>query len=101
SLFVHHCGSVPVPHTHRSPQLKMQSSESSGGNLRLLTSCSAPFSRASGRQATKVYSGQGADIVMQSLEIHIDGYAVYQDLQLISVQSVNRSALVGINCRAK
>jgi hypothetical protein len=37
------------------------------------------FSRASGRQA-KVYSGQGADIVMQSLEIHIDGYGVYRDL---------------------
>src|SRR5262245_38164050 len=44
----------------------MQSSESSGGNLRLSTSCSAPFSRASGRQATKVYSGRGADIVMKS-----------------------------------
>ena len=30
--------------------------------------------------ATKVYSGQGADIVMQSLEIHIDEYRVYQEL---------------------
>lgn len=32
---VQHCGSVPVPHTHQTLQLKMQSSESSGGNLRL------------------------------------------------------------------
>src|SRR5258706_13097879 len=45
----------------------MQSPESSGDNLRLST-CSAPFSRAYGRYATKVYSGRGADIVMQSSE---------------------------------
>src|SRR5258708_35680888 len=32
-LLVHHCGSVPVHHTHQSLQLKMQPSESSGGNL--------------------------------------------------------------------
>jgi hypothetical protein len=31
--------------------------------------------------ATKVYSGQGADIVMQSLEIHVDVYGVYQDVE--------------------
>src|SRR5258708_34875076 len=37
----------------------MQSAESSGDNLRL-SSCSAPSSRASGRQATKVYSGRGS-----------------------------------------
>jgi hypothetical protein len=30
---------------------------------------SAPFSRAYGRQATKVYSGRGADTVMQSNEV--------------------------------
>ena len=35
------------------------------------TYCSAPFSRACGRQATTVYSGQGADIVMQSTEISL------------------------------
>src|SRR5689334_7529074 len=33
----------------------MKSSESSGGNLRLSTSCSAPFFRTCGRHATKVY----------------------------------------------
>jgi hypothetical protein len=32
------------------------------------TSCSAPFSQACGRYATAVYSGRGADIVMQSSE---------------------------------
>src|SRR5262249_47305777 len=37
----------------------MQSAESSGDNLRL-SSCSAPSSRASGRQTTKVYSGRGS-----------------------------------------
>src|SRR5215469_18360756 len=37
----------------------MQSSESSGGNLRLSVTCSAPFSRAYGRHATKVY-GRGS-----------------------------------------
>ena len=31
--------------------------------------------------ATKVYSGQGADIVMQSLEIHVDAYGVSQALR--------------------
>src|SRR5882672_4445706 len=35
SLLVHHCGSVPVHHTHQSLQSKMQSAESSSGNLRL------------------------------------------------------------------
>jgi len=35
----------------------LQSPESSGGNLRLSTSCSAPFSRAYGRRKTTVYSG--------------------------------------------
>src|SRR5215470_1826089 len=66
ALLVHHCGSVPVHHTHLSLPQKRQSSESSDGNLRLSTSCSAPFSRACGRYATAVYSGRGADIVMQS-----------------------------------
>ena len=51
--------SVPVHHTHLSLPQKMQSSESTGGNLRLSTSCSAPSSRTSGRHATKVY-GQGS-----------------------------------------
>src|ERR1700722_10838767 len=37
----------------------MQSSESSGGNLRLSTSCSAPSFRTYGRHATKVY-GRGS-----------------------------------------
>ena len=37
----------------------MQWSESSGGNLRLLTSCSAPSFRTYGRHATKVY-GRGS-----------------------------------------
>src|SRR5215468_10122165 len=59
-----------VNRTRRSFPQKMQSSESPGGNLPLLTSCSAPFSRACGRHATAVYSGRGADIVMQSLEFH-------------------------------
>src|SRR6185369_9428750 len=44
ALLLQHCGSTAVHHTHRSLPLKMQSSESSGGNLRLSTSCSAPFS---------------------------------------------------------
>src|SRR6266478_9286980 len=60
SLLVHHCGSVPVHHTHQSLLLKMQSSESSGDNLCLYSSCSAPSSRAYGRQATTVYSGRGS-----------------------------------------
>src|ERR1700757_1927692 len=41
-LLVHHCDLVPVHHTHLSLLQKMQSSESSGDNLRLSTSCSAP-----------------------------------------------------------
>jgi hypothetical protein len=35
SRLVHHCGSVPAHRTHRSLLPKKQSSESSGGNLRL------------------------------------------------------------------
>src|SRR4029077_3842340 len=34
----------------------LQSPESSGGNLRLSTSCSAPFSRPYGRRKTQVHS---------------------------------------------
>src|SRR5271167_1124467 len=37
ALLHHRCGSVPVHHTHQSLPSKMQSSESSGENLRLLT----------------------------------------------------------------
>ena len=43
----------------------MQSSESSGGNLRLSVTCSAPFSRGYGGHATKC-TVEGVDIVMQS-----------------------------------
>src|ERR1035438_3884579 len=43
-MAVPHCGSVPVHHTHQSLPQKMQSSESSGDNLRLSVTCSAPFS---------------------------------------------------------
>src|SRR5260370_4988795 len=56
----HRCGSVVVRYFRRSPPSKMQSAESWGDNLRLSSSCSAPSSRASGRQATKVYSGRGS-----------------------------------------
>jgi len=55
----HRCGSIPVHHIHQSLQSKMQSSESSGDNLRLLIIVSAHFSRALGRRITKVYSGRG------------------------------------------
>src|SRR4029077_21183366 len=34
---LHRCGSIPVHHIHQSLQSKMQSSESSGDNLLLLT----------------------------------------------------------------
>jgi hypothetical protein len=62
----HRCGLVPVHHIHRSPPLKMQSSESSGDNQHLMImSCS--FLPSLGRRTTTVYSGRwGASIVMKS-----------------------------------
>jgi hypothetical protein len=61
-----HFGLSEAHHTHRSLPQRMQWSESQSGHLRLPSTCSASFSRTSGREATKVYSGQGAVIVMQS-----------------------------------
>jgi len=81
ALLLHRCGSTAVLHTHRSLLQKMQFAESSGGNLRLST-CSAPFSRAYGRQTTKVYSGRGADIVMQSSEVLVRQRCTYDDSRL-------------------
>jgi hypothetical protein len=88
--------SCPLPHARTS--LQAQVHDKSGSVDPLLgpdsthpyiddfIRMSAPFSRASGRQATKAYSGQGADIVMQSLEIHED-VCVNQDLKSIVYMS--------------
>jgi hypothetical protein len=49
ALLLQRCDSIAVHRPHQFPDLKMQSAESSDGNLRLSTNCSAPFSRAYGR----------------------------------------------------
>ena len=61
---------------------------------------SAPFSRAYGRQATTVYSGRGADIVMKSTAqepIPLSGNGVNQTLCQVGVE-VSDSAVLRLNC---
>jgi hypothetical protein len=50
--------------------------------------------------ATKVYSGQGADIVMQSLEIRMDAYDIYHQELTLSRQAQETRIGMPLHSRA-
>src|SRR5260370_41237564 len=66
----------------------MQSSESSGGNLRLSTSCSAPSFRTYGRHATKVYD-RGSRHCYAITSLHFSDFATTRQIGLLPVCRYN------------